>query len=91
MRTEGRENGDLGLVTPQSGVPLNLQMSETRILIRMLRIYFPRISEFGSASEFRGGVEPPQPPLLGTPLAFDLGSSSIPTCSGMAVQCLSVE
>jgi hypothetical protein len=25
-------------------------MSETRILIRLLRIYFPRISEFGSAS-----------------------------------------
>jgi hypothetical protein len=39
-------------------------MSETRILIRLLRIYFPRISEFGSASEFRGrgGVEPPQTP-----------------------------
>jgi hypothetical protein len=31
-----------------------LQMSETRILIRLLRIYFPRISEFGPASEFRG-------------------------------------
>jgi hypothetical protein len=40
-RTESRENGD--------GVPLTLQMSETRILIRLLRIYFPRNWEFGSA------------------------------------------
>jgi hypothetical protein len=42
LRTEGRENGDLGAVAPYSGVPLNLQMSETRILIRLLRMYFPR-------------------------------------------------
>jgi hypothetical protein len=55
LTTEDRENGDLGAVAPYSGVPLNLQMSETRIVIRLLRIYFPRISEFGSASEFRGG------------------------------------
>jgi hypothetical protein len=34
LRAEGRENGDLGAVAPYSGVPLNLQMSETRILIR---------------------------------------------------------
>jgi hypothetical protein len=35
-------------------------MSETRILIKLLRIYFPRISEFGPASEFRGegGLNP---------------------------------
>jgi hypothetical protein len=59
LRTEGRENGDLGAVAPYSGVPLNLKMSETRILIRLLRIYFPRISEFGLASEFRGGLNPP--------------------------------
>jgi hypothetical protein len=38
-------------------------MSETRILIRLLWIYFAQISEFGSASEFRGGCEPPKPPL----------------------------
>jgi hypothetical protein len=38
-------------------------MSETFILIRLLRIYFPRILEFGSALEFRGeGFEPPKPP-----------------------------
>jgi hypothetical protein len=30
---EDRENGDLG-------VPLNLQMSEPRIIIRLLRMYF---------------------------------------------------
>jgi hypothetical protein len=36
LKTEGRENGDLGAVAHQSGVPLNLQMSETCILIRLL-------------------------------------------------------
>jgi hypothetical protein len=56
LMTEGRENGELGAVAPESGVPPNLQMSETRILIRLLRIDFPRISEFGPASEFRRGV-----------------------------------
>jgi hypothetical protein len=30
---EDRENGDLGAVAPYSGVPPNLQISETRILI----------------------------------------------------------
>jgi hypothetical protein len=44
-----------------------LQISETRILIRLLRIYFPRISEFGPASEFRGGsLNPPNPPRYAT-------------------------
>jgi hypothetical protein len=37
---EGRENGDLG-------APLNLQMSETRILIGLLRMHFPMNREFG--------------------------------------------
>jgi hypothetical protein len=42
-------------------------MSENRIPIRLLRIYFPRISEFGSASEFRGGgLNPPNPPRYAT-------------------------
>jgi hypothetical protein len=44
-------------------------MSETRILIQLLRIYFPRISEFGPASEFRGagaGVDPQNPPRYAT-------------------------
>jgi hypothetical protein len=45
LRIEGRENEDLGL----SRVPLNLQMNETHILIRLLRIYIPRNWEFGSA------------------------------------------
>jgi hypothetical protein len=42
-------------------------MSETRILIRLLRIYFPRISEFGPASEFfwrMGGLNPLNPPSV---------------------------
>jgi hypothetical protein len=71
LRTEGRENGDLRTVAPWSGVPLNLQMSETRILIRLLWVYFPRNWEFGSAlSKLRnfgsGGLNPPTP--FGTPL-----------------------
>jgi hypothetical protein len=42
-------------------------MSETRILIRLLRIYFPRISGFGSVSGFRGGgFEPPNPQRYAT-------------------------
>jgi hypothetical protein len=59
LRTEGRENGDLGAVAPHSGVLLNLQMSETRILIRLLWMYFPQNWEFGAAlselQNFRGG------------------------------------
>jgi hypothetical protein len=54
LRTEGRENGDLGAVAPYSGVPLNLQMSETRILIRLLRMYFPRNYKFGSVCQNLG-------------------------------------
>jgi hypothetical protein len=45
LRTEGRENGDMGAVAPYSGVSLNLQMGENRI-IRLLRMYFPRNWEF---------------------------------------------
>jgi hypothetical protein len=52
--------------SPYSGVPLNLQMSETHILIRLLRMYFPRNREFGSAFKklrnFGWRFEPP--PLL---------------------------
>jgi hypothetical protein len=68
LRIEGTENGDLGAVAPYSGVPLNLQMSEPRILIRLLRMYIPRNWEFGSALEklrnFGGGegVEPQTSP-----------------------------
>jgi hypothetical protein len=29
LRTEGRENGDLGALAPESGVPLNLQSGST--------------------------------------------------------------
>jgi hypothetical protein len=65
LRIEGRENGYLGAVAPQSRVPLNLQMSETHILIRLLRMYFPRNREFGptlsKVQNFRGGFEPPKP------------------------------
>ena len=47
-------------------------MSESRILVRLLRMYFPRNWEFGSAlSKFRnfgGGFEHPKPPPLGTSL-----------------------
>jgi hypothetical protein len=54
-----RERG-LGVVDPQSGVPLYLQMSETRILIRLLRMHFPRNCEFGLSFA-----------PLGTPLVSD--------------------
>jgi hypothetical protein len=62
-----RERGSVG-GSPYSGIPLNLQMSETRILIRLLGMYFPRNWEFGSAlSTLRnlggGGVWTPKPPL----------------------------
>jgi hypothetical protein len=43
-----RERG-LGAVAPQSGVALYLKMSETHILIRLLRMYLPQNWEFGSA------------------------------------------
>jgi hypothetical protein len=66
LRTEGRENGDLGAVAPQSGVPLNMQMSKIRILIRLLWIYFPRNWDFGSAYSKLRNFNPPTP--LGTPL-----------------------
>jgi hypothetical protein len=49
LRTEDRKNQDLGAVVPKSEVPLNLQMSKTRIRIRLFRIYFPRNWEFSSA------------------------------------------
>jgi hypothetical protein len=50
----------------ESGVPLNLQMNETHILSRLLRMYIPWNWEFGSAlsklRNFEGwGVEPPPP------------------------------
>jgi hypothetical protein len=67
LRPEGRGNGNLGALAPLSGVALNLQMSETRILIRLLRVYFPRNREFGSAlSKLRnlGGVEHLEPPSV---------------------------
>jgi hypothetical protein len=67
----------MGAVAPESGVPLNLQVSETRILVRLLRKNFPQNREFGSAlSKLRnfgggGGLNPPTP-ALGTPLSgFD--------------------
>jgi hypothetical protein len=70
LRTEGRENGDLGAVAPESGVPLNLKMSEPRILIRLLRMYFPRNWEFGSAlsklQDFGRGLSTPTPPRYAT-------------------------
>jgi hypothetical protein len=72
VRIEGRENEDMGAVAPYSGFPFNLQMNETRILIRLLRMYIPRNWEFGSTlAKFRGegGFDPPTTtPPFGTPL-----------------------
>jgi hypothetical protein len=62
LRTEGKENGDLGSV----GVSLNLWMNKTHILIRLLETYIPRNWEFGPAfsklRNFRGDLKPPNPP-----------------------------
>jgi hypothetical protein len=67
LRSEDTENGDLGAVAPYSGVPLNLQMNETRILIRLLQMYIPRNWELGTAlaklRNFRGGLNPLSTPL----------------------------
>jgi hypothetical protein len=73
LRIEGRENGDLGVVAPKSMVPLNLQMNETHILIRLLRMYIPRKWDYGSAlAKLRnfggGGLQPPPNHPSGTPL-----------------------
>jgi hypothetical protein len=58
LRRGQRDRGS-GAVAPWTGVPLNLQMSETHVLIRLLRMYFPRNWEFGT---------PNPPPSLGAPL-----------------------
>jgi hypothetical protein len=60
LRLENREWGSGG-GSPLSGVPLNLQMNETNILIRLLQLYIPRNWKFGSAlAKFRGGgLNPP--------------------------------
>jgi hypothetical protein len=55
--------------SPYSGVPLNLQMNETHILIRLLWMYIPQNWEFSSAlvkPQNFGGVGGLNP--LGTPL-----------------------
>jgi hypothetical protein len=49
VEDRGQRERGLGTVAPWSGVPLYLEMSETRIIIRLLRIYFPRNWEFDSA------------------------------------------
>jgi hypothetical protein len=68
LRIQGRENGELGAVAPQSGVPLNLQINETHILIRLLRMCIPRNWEFGSAlaklRNFELGLNPQTPSPL---------------------------
>jgi hypothetical protein len=72
LRIEDRENGNLGAVASLSGVPLDLQMNETRILISLLWMYIPRNWEFGLAlSKVRnfgegGGALNPQPPSYAT-------------------------
>jgi hypothetical protein len=63
-------------------------MSETRILIRLLRIYFPQISEFGSASEFRGGGGgglPPKTPSNATGAGLRNRAYREAAVSGIAV------
>jgi hypothetical protein len=77
LRTGSRKKGNLGAVAPWSGVPLNLQMSETRILIRLLQMDFPRNWEFGSAlsklRNFEGSLNSPILPLPSPPPRYDTG------------------
>jgi hypothetical protein len=67
LRTGGRENGDLGAVTPYSWVPFNPhnpQISETLILIRWLRIIFcgtGNSAQLSQNSGISGGVLKPPP------------------------------
>jgi hypothetical protein len=62
------QNRNLGAVASYSGVPLNLQMHETHIPIRLLWMYIPQNWEFVSAlSKLRifggeGGFNSPPPP-----------------------------
>jgi hypothetical protein len=79
LKTEGRENGDMGAVAPRSRVPLNLQMNETHILIWLLQMYMPRNWEFSSAlsklQNFGGCLTPPLGMPLSTCLTFTLTST----------------
>jgi hypothetical protein len=65
---EGRENRDLRMIVLWSGVLLNLQMSETHILIRLLQMYFLQNGEFSSALSKLlisvEGVKPPPSPSI---------------------------
>jgi hypothetical protein len=61
--TEGRENRDLGAVAPKSGVPPNLQMGETHILIRFLGCIFHGTGNSARLCQnlgiISGGLNPP--------------------------------
>jgi hypothetical protein len=63
VEDRGQREWGSGGSSPYSAVPLNLQMSETHILIRVLRMYFSRNCEFGLALSklwnFGGGGPPP--------------------------------
>jgi hypothetical protein len=77
--TEGRKNRDLGAVAPQSGVPHNLQMGETRILIRFLGCIFhgtgnsDRLGQNCARRPGGGGGWTPKNPPLGTPVVVKEG------------------
>jgi hypothetical protein len=64
VEDEGQRNGDL-CCSPYTGIPLNLQVNEARILIGLLRMHIPRNWEFGSGfsilRNFGEGVQHPNP------------------------------
>jgi hypothetical protein len=68
--TDSVEDRDLGAEAPLSGVLLNLQMSETNILIRLLQMYFPQNWKFSSALSkfwnFGKGLNTSNPPQYAT-------------------------
>jgi hypothetical protein len=64
LKTQGRVNGDQGAVAHWSGDPLTLQMSETRIHISLLRMYFHgngNSAQLYQNCGISGGLTPPPP------------------------------
>jgi hypothetical protein len=82
LRTDCRENRDLGAVAPRSVFPLNMQMSKTIFINSLLRMYFPRNWKFGSAlSKLRnlgkGEDETRQIKLIVKPLVVNILTNNL--------------
>jgi hypothetical protein len=58
LEPSGPVQASNGITLPYSGDPLNLQMSETHILVRLLQMYFPRNWKFGLTLSFIHSFNP---------------------------------